>query len=100
MGKNKRSSISSINEIARKSNWIIIKNSEVFEKVISKNSGIYILKDGSKWCVWRGYWILGIIRPIKEKVIIENVSFYVAIRRANNYLNWLNSKGDYVNVEK
>lgn len=69
--------------------WLVLKSNEGYEKQLNVDSGIYILKEGKKWCVWRGYWMPDKPKAVREKTLIKNVSFETALTRANGYVNWL-----------
>ncbi|MCM3724581.1 hypothetical protein M3226_02545 [Neobacillus cucumis] len=75
-------------EEATKNGWIVYSYGEGFEKQVSTNSLVFLFqeKEGS-FTVWRGTW-RGDSFPKTEKVIIANVEFDEAFKRANNYANW------------
>lgn len=77
---------------AEESGWLILKPGEAYERQLSQRSAVYILREGDKWCVWRGYWYQGKSEPQNHKVLIKNTSFENALSRGNNYINWMNNR--------
>lgn len=75
-------------EVATKNGWIVYPFGEAYEKQVSTNSLVFLFQetDGT-FTVWRGTWKGGSF-PKTEKVLISNVEFDEAFKRANNYANW------------
>ena len=78
---------------AKDCGWMILSPGEAYERVLSKSSSVFILKEKKYWIVWRGYWFYkNNPKPTKEKTIISKATFDTALTRANGYVNYVRNK--------
>lgn len=82
----------STDKLAKADEWLVFVRGEVYEKTLSKESSIYIIKEEKTWTVWVGTWMKGRPLPIREKTIISNASFERALKRANGYVTFIRQK--------
>lgn len=74
--------------LARKAGWLVLSPGEAYEMQFSKNSGVYIFKNGTTWIVWRVSWSPGDPKPKSEKTLATTRTFEQAFERAQSYVNW------------
>ncbi|TWI56102.1 hypothetical protein [Halalkalibacter nanhaiisediminis] len=73
---------------ARRKGWLVYPYREAYEMRVGKNNIVYIFAEANgTYIVWRGTWRHKAY-PIKDKTIIQGVSFAVAFEKANNYVRW------------
>lgn len=76
---------------ARENGWLVLSPEEAYEIHLSQYSWVFILKDKyNRWMVWRGYWTKEKkLKASREKTIIENVGFDVALKRGTGYVRYI-----------
>ncbi|MDE5414569.1 hypothetical protein [Alkalihalobacterium chitinilyticum] len=76
-------------EQARLNGWLVYSYGEAYEMRVGQRNYVYVFAEtNGTYTVWRGTFGHEAY-PVREKIIIQGVSFEVAFEKATNYVRWV-----------
>lgn len=78
---------------AREAGWLVLNESSAYSMQLSKSMMVFLLRDADgTWCVWRGNWRKGDVKPFSQNILDQGLSFEEALERGNAFGKWFRGK--------